>query len=744
MTGRFLLDWPVLTVSLFNTILLTWLGLTVLLNTERRTWGVWMAGGGLLLGGAFFVSHSAILGYGLGSLSPSMNFWWSLGWGPVLVLPFAWYMVMLWYAGFWDDARAPLHRRHRLWLGLTVGLVGGLVGLFLFANPLPSYVEVESLTLRPTLALGGVPLLALTYPVYIVLCLSLALDALRRPAPSGRVMGDLARRRARPWLAATTGMLLVMSLLVAWALLWIVFSARARALYDAYDAMLLTVVQFDLVIESLVAGSTVLLGQAIVAYEIFTGKTLPRRGFLRQWRSAVVVGAAYSAAVAWTLTRHWQPVAGVLAATLLMTVFYALFHWRSYAERERYIDHLRPFVASQRLYETLLTQVPAQGGGPGSALAYNTGPGTAPDPFAALCGQVLGVRVAYLAALGPFSPLVGPPLVYPAGAPPLPPPVELAPRFDSPQTMCVPLDPARYGGALWAVPLWSERGLIGVLLLGAKRDGGLYTQEEIEIARASGERLIDTRASAAMAARLMSLQRQRLAESQVIDRRTRRVLHDDVLPRLHAAMLSLSRPARTPAPVGGGLDVAHGGRAAAPPSDALALLADVHRQIADLLHEMPTTAAPEVTRRGLIGALRQALDDELGGAFDGVTWEVAPAAAPAVAALSPLSAEVLFYAAREAIRNAARYGRDPADPARLLHLRVAFTIRTTAPAPSLEVRIEDDGVGLDAAPPAPDTAPTGSGQGLALHSTLLAVVGGALAVESLPHRYTRVVLTLPL
>ena len=48
------------------------------------------------------------------------------------------------------------------------------------------------------------------------------------------------------------------------------------------------------------------------------------------------------------------------------------------------------------------------------------------------------------------------------------------------------------------MPLWSERGLIGVLLLGEKRDGGLYTQEEIEIARASGERLIDTQASAEM------------------------------------------------------------------------------------------------------------------------------------------------------------------------------------------------------------------------------------------------------
>ena len=50
--------------------------------------------------------------------------------------------------------------------------------------------------------------------------------------------------------------------------------------------------------------------------------------------------------------------------------------------------------------------------------AYNTAvylKRSAPDvdvetPFRALCTDVLGVRTAYLAAVGPLSPLVGPPL----------------------------------------------------------------------------------------------------------------------------------------------------------------------------------------------------------------------------------------------------------------------------------------------------------------------------------------------
>src|SRR5215210_3518789 len=122
MIPGFLLDWAVVAVSLFNTILLLWLGLTVLLNADRRTWGIWMAGGGLLAGGAFFVSHTAILGTGLDVVSPNMDLWWQAGWVPVLASPIAWYVVMLWYSGFWDSQQAPIYLRHRLWLATMAAL----------------------------------------------------------------------------------------------------------------------------------------------------------------------------------------------------------------------------------------------------------------------------------------------------------------------------------------------------------------------------------------------------------------------------------------------------------------------------------------------------------------------------------------------------------------------------------------------------------------------------------------------
>jgi signal transduction histidine kinase len=738
MTDEFLLDWAVMAVSLFNTILLLWLGSTVLLNAERRFWGIWLAGGGLLLGGAFFVSHSAILGIGIKVVDRGMDFWWHLGWVPVIALPFAWYVVMLWYAGFWDDTRTALHRRQRPWLVVAACLTLATVALTVFANPLPSYWRVVGLDLQSTLSIRGIPLLVLVYPLYSLLCMALALDVLRRPGPTGRVMGDLARRRARPWLAATSFVLVLASLLVGGAILWIVLNARERQLYDVSMAgMIGTVAWLDLAISSLIAVAIVLLGQAVVSYEIFTGKALPRRGLLWQWRNAVVLAGGYGALVSLALTLNVRPVYTLLVTAGLMTLFFALYSWSAYAERAQYIGHLRPFVASQRLYDYLLA--------PGASSPERE----ITAPFNALCGDVLGVRVAYLAALGPLSPLVGSPLAYPGGhVAALPPLGEITGDFRSQQAMCVPVDPTRYGGAIWAVPLWGERGLIGVMFLGDKRNGGLFTEEEIEIARASGERLIDAQAGIEMAQRLMTLQRRRMAESGVLDRRTRRVLHDDVLPQLHTALLALSgqttEGAVAPTPKS---KIQNPKPKIRPASDeVLHLLADAHRQISDLLREMPSPAAPDVSRLGLVGALRRVADEELTGAFDSLAWDVEPDATQHIADMPALPAEVIFYAAREAMRNAARYARDVAS-SRPLHLRVSVAWRG-----GLELLVEDDGVGISSRliPGAgnggngsEDKGAGGSGQGLALHSTLMAVVGGSLATESVPGRYTRVLLSLP-
>ena len=53
--------------------------------------------------------------------------------------------------------------------------------------------------------------------------------------------------------------------------------------------------------------------------------------------------------------------------------------------------------------------------------------------------------------------------------------------------------------------------------------------------------------------------------------------------------------------------------------------------------------------------------------------------------------------------------------------------------------IQDDGIGFDEQWDKGES----HGQGLALHSTLMAVVGGSLAIESTPGKITKVILKLP-
>jgi signal transduction histidine kinase len=746
LTLLHLLTWAIIAVSFFNTVALLWLGLTVLLNAERRTWATWAAGGGLLLGGVFFIGHSALVGRNIGTLINELALWWRIGWLPFVGGPYMWYLVIAWYTGVLGAGR------HRAWLAAVTALGVAAVALLAFADPLPSFDALlyerapASSSYECCDLTGGIPAALLIYPVYSLLCVVLSLSALRRPEASERFMGDLARRRARPWLVAASLTLLAVALSVGAAAAWVLLQAQAGRLPELSLRAMVLLIGLDLLVSGMIAVVVVLAGQAIVSYEIFTGKTLPRGGLLRHWRRSLILAAGYGTVVGGSLAlplpidRIWH----LLLATALMTLFFALLSWRSYTDRDRSMGQLRLFATSQHLYDSIVSPTSDR-----AAEGPRVSPPGAPEepaaPLRALCEDVLGARLAHLLPLGPLASLVEP-LAFPAarkafvaaaanadGGGPSVPGLSSPELLRSSGALCLPLDQAASGGAEWAVPLWSERGLIGALLLGPKRDGGLYTQEEIELARTTGERLIDTAASAEMARRLVLLQRQRLAESQVIDRRTRRVLHDDVLPRIQETMITLQATAgAAPVSGAGGETAARGER---PELDqAIGALAAVHKQIADLLHAMPPVAAPEVARSGLIGALKSTLEEELAGEFDAVSWQITPEAEAALPQIAPLTAEVAFYAAREVVRNAARHGRAGSD-ARPLHLKIA----AHASANSLALRIEDDGVGLRA-----DTATAGSRRGLELHSTMMAVVGGSLDIQSVPGSFTRATLTLPL
>ncbi len=728
-----ILNWAVLTISFFNTISLLWLGLMVLLAGNRRSAGAWLTGSGLLLAALFFTSHTAILGRGLSNTSFGMDFWWWVSWTPAAAAPLAWYGSLLWYSGY--QLNQP--HRHHTWVVLILVLAASFLLLLIFANPLPSYQYVAGRILAFSPAVAGIPLIIVLYVAYSLLCYLLPLDLLRR-IPPGPSLEARARQRARPYLVAASVALLLAGILLAWTALWALTTRPAPSLSSLETER--TVLMFDLAVEALVALAITLLGRTIVGFEVFTGRPLPRNRFLRQWRSTVILAGGFGAAAAFSLAIRLPPIYSLMLATGLMTLFYALYSWRAFVEREEFMERLRPFVASQNMYSQL------------TAPPNPSESASAPLLFETLCRDVLEIRQAVLSPTGALATLAGPPLVYPAGTPVEP--VDLAAwqfRFHS-QIRCVPVEPAAFPKATasressasseaadssetalaaeWAVPLWSSRGLDGILFLGEKINRNPFTEEEIEIAQTAGARLLDLLAGTEMAQIAMDILRQRLSQARVIEGQGRRVLHDEVLPELHTALLHLSSRSRDDPEI----------------QQAMAGLSSAHRQIADLMREMPLPIPHQLAQGGLAAALQRLLERDFAGVFQTVEWQMEPEAVAYARSLPLFVNEVIFFAARELLRNAAVHGRGE-NPAAALNLKIEFTL-----AEQLCLVIEDNGAGfhletagakrmpLDSAPNGDLSGSGGSGSGLRIHSTMLAAVGARLEVLPLPGKGTRAVI----
>lgn len=689
--------WAQYAVSIFNFLLLLWLGLTVFLNARQKSWGTLLAGTGLLVGALFFALHTVALDYSLDTLLEESPRWWAVLAFPCVALPLGWLVLMLWYCGAWTSGGAPLRRLTRVPLWGCVAGMALLVILSLVGAPSGHWTPFGLDEENHIESFWAVRALIFVYPAFLLLCTGTSLLALLNASPLSSWRRAEAQRRARPLLLAASGSQFAVSLGVAVALVGL---GLRGVLNPDYALLNLTgqvagwIDAADLTLIVGIAFSVLLFGKAIVSFEIFTGKILPRRGIWGQWRTVVCFAAFYALVIGGAWGLEWKPIYPLLLSTACVSGFLAIFAWRALADRDRELNRLRAFVSNGHWLDSLTS-------GRDADLERAVS-----EPLAALCEQLIGASRALLRPSPSLAPLFGSPRVFPPHLP-------LDARWNALESEGEAVRAlASEDGWTLITRLGGERET-GVLLLGPRRDGAIYTLEEIELARATGAYLLDIGAAGAVAARLSALQKQKLAEIATLDRSAKRRLHDDILPLLHGALLGWN----------------------APDSDARDLIAQAHRDISDLLRELPSssTAPPDA-----LAALRVELNRELCGAFDGVSWQISEDAAGAAKCLSPSLSQTLFFAGREALRNAARHARG-SDTERELNLLVRADVEHGA-AKRLVVRIEDDGVGSLA--PHKSEAESG-GAGLGLHATMLAIAGGELAVAR-DEAGTRVTLSVPL
>ncbi|HEY4720747.1 MAG TPA: ATP-binding protein, partial [Anaerolineae bacterium] len=401
-----------------------------------------------------------------------------------------------------------------------------------------------------------------------------------------------------------------------------------------------------------------------------------------------------------------NPIYGLLLTTVLAVIAYAVFNWQQYLEHEAFMKRLRPFVTSLHLQDHLVS-------------ADTEGWAESRELFTALCRAALGAERACL--------LFDRPTQIEAGDP-------RNERFDY-------FWPAEYDAVLahvevkpgewtrldadhWVWPLADSRGPIGRLVLGPKINGSEYTAQELQVAATCAERILDALAGEQIARVAMNLLRQRIAQVQVMSAQHKRMLHDDVLPQIHLALLKVEALRN-----GSAVD------REAQIGEASAALTQTHRRLSSLVREMSNAVPTRLESEGLAAALKSAIDHDFHDSFDRIEWQASPAASERARQLPFFASEVIFYAAQEAIRNAARHGRG-SDANRKLNLSVTIECD-----PELRIVIGDDGVGVAAQRKIEPS--NGSGSGLLFHSTMLAVIGGALTVSDRLGGGTQVVINGP-
>src|SRR5712692_3431498 len=311
----------------------------------------------------------------------------------------------------------------------------------------------------------------------------------------------------------------------------------------------------DLSANGAVALVILLIGYSIVRHGILIERSLARRGFFEQWRGIVIVATATAIFIVFLVNFTNSSPGALLLITSLATVAYALFTWSSYTAHDRYIALLGPFVRSTSLRHWLNTN-------------QQKTEQDLENLFFHLCHDVLAVRFAYLTIMAgsvrrnfsyrwPVETMLE--LVLPKKRNE---PVDgLSSRSRIKEDGIAPEAPKRVHITLhgqpmicWVLPIYDELGLVATLYLGPREDGGAFTDEDMNLAHACGQRILDTLGDHEAMQAVAGLLRRRIVDVKLLGAQQRRVLHDEILPQMHLALLQLetlrSHPASgdTPSP----------------------------------------------------------------------------------------------------------------------------------------------------------------------------------------------------
>lgn len=639
-------------VFIFLSTNLFWLGSTTGTNLEKKNAAAYFSIFTLIVSSLLF-SFSAVLGQkGFLVVSSYPILYFFPGLILLILIPFGWFVVIVWFFGFLKKKGIFLF----LFYILSFCQLVAISILFIY-NPaktwnisLFEYWKFVPFSFKSA------------YLIYIFTCVFLSLLCLFLFKISDNSLSELGRQKAVPFLKligfSLLGVVLLVSVLFVGDELGIIENLIIKAEKEPEYFY-----GFVLCIQLLICISILVLGWALTSYEILTGRILPKISLKQEWKNSVYAAFALSA-------------------------LYFLFAKTGYPKAEIFIVFSYSFFLSRFFTVRKNKQI---GSNQNEVLKKILSSGSVKLSFGYLCRDVLETQKAALIFQGKIPYISDTNIYYPEDIP-----SEtfnfskLDPNPKNPNIQY--LDKDQFSGFVIRVKIESVLSEDAYLILGQKENGGLFAEEEIEIARITGTWLVHSLFLEETGNILEELQRKKIQEQRLSDQKTRQILHDEILPEIHSLILEISNDKS------GSLNSQHSNS-----------LTELHKRISSLLREMSDTGL-EISRLGLIPMLQKLENSD--AKDSNLIWEIDPKVNSQTENYPPEVQEVLYYGFRESLRNAVKYSGD-------VQSQIVIAIQYEN---GISIQIKNE-IGKD------PISVRSSGQGLKIHSALLRIFRGSLTLE---------------
>ncbi|WP_061245848.1 hypothetical protein [Leptospira noguchii] len=709
---NFNLEILICSVFFYLSSILLWLASTTIVNLEKRNWPATFTITILIVVSMLFGFFSWIGELGILKILNYPAVYFFPGILGLILIPFGWFFIIVWFLGLLKVNYSVFqnfpngfgktnilnllfinlkYRSVKIYFGKTVYyklcilllLFSQIFAIVFFLNWSRKFtIDISIFNFWNVVSFS----FRLSYLFYILICISIPVVALFTYRTSKKILPEIAKNKAIPYLKTISLLLLGVVILVFFLFL----GGEIGIIEDPVLKLFIDPIPFYVFligIQFLVSVAVLTLGQALISYEIFTGKILPKIGLRREWRNANLWFLLITLLYFIISSLGFSKIELFLVGSYIYNVSRTSLLKKNKELRLVKSSILNSIITTEKNTEIVTSNLKEK----------------FQRPFNILCSDILETSSALFISKSRIPFVADIILTYPID-------LEKTKNIDYDifkkkniifeKENITYLEEDDVSDFVLCLKVLNDHSGEGLLFLGQKENGGLYAEEEIETAKAAVSWILASLFVESNSLTLSSLQKKHIEEQRISDYKTKQILHDEILPEIHSSILILSQLKK---------DVIF--------SEQIQLLTNLHKRVSNFLRELPDTGL-EIQRLGLIESLIRLTGSEFETSW--FYWDFDPDLKHRFPITKPDVLEILFYACRESIRNAVKYS----DESTYKKISVVF-LKNEEDKKGIVIRIKNK----------IKTSGTqvleSAGQGLRIHSALLKIFGGYLTLEFL-------------